>query len=384
MVANATARRFMWETRPCSGVVRCSPRPFLAQRPRGAPSTVVDERRLDRPCRRRDGARAAPDSSRWRCGPSCSTGRPAGHGSLAQHGDRHGDRRRRVVGGWAAPFDSSPGYSYLLAGLYVVSGRRWMGPAAVQLVLGAMTSVLVYALARRLRDHAVGVVAGLLAALYLPAVFYEGLLVKFALLPFVTALTLLGLQRVRDGRVAVGAPDGHRTGRSRSPAAEPPADRPRHRGVVGRRGGLASRAPADRSPGGRRRAPPGAHGGARPHGRPPRPRRGPCRHPLLPRNQRPSGRRIRLARRHPAGHRRSRRRRTPRGRASHRPCHERAGGVALLVRARSHLHPRRPGALRPPPGAEALAGAGGQRERQLRRRIRLRCARPPRCCACPW
>jgi hypothetical protein len=111
-------------------------------------------------------------------------------------------------GGWAAPFESSPGYSYLLAGLYVASGRRWIGPLALQLVLGALTSVLVYALARRLRTHAVGVVAGLLAALYLPAVFYEGLLVKFGFLPFVTALTLLGLQRIRDGCERWALPTG--------------------------------------------------------------------------------------------------------------------------------------------------------------------------------
>jgi 4-amino-4-deoxy-L-arabinose transferase-like glycosyltransferase len=111
-------------------------------------------------------------------------------------------------GGWAAPYDSSPGYSYVLALLYAGTGRQWVGPLLVQLLLGALTPLLVYALARDLRNHAVGLVAALLAACYLPAVFYEGLLVKFALVPFTTALALLGLQRVREGRLGWAHPAG--------------------------------------------------------------------------------------------------------------------------------------------------------------------------------
>jgi len=111
-------------------------------------------------------------------------------------------------GGWAAPFDSSPGYSYALALLYTLLGRHWAGPLIVQLVVGAATPLLVYGAGRRLRGHAVGLVAALLAALYLPAIFYEGLLVKFSFVPVVTAFVLLALLHVRDGELRWALPAG--------------------------------------------------------------------------------------------------------------------------------------------------------------------------------
>jgi 4-amino-4-deoxy-L-arabinose transferase-like glycosyltransferase len=104
------------------------------------------------------------------------------------------------LGGWAVPFDSSPAYSYVLAGLYRICGERWVGPVLIQLILGAVTPLLLYAVVRRVRGHAAGVVAALLAALYLPAIFYEGLLVKFSLVPVMVALALYTLLRVREGR----------------------------------------------------------------------------------------------------------------------------------------------------------------------------------------
>ena len=112
------------------------------------------------------------------------------------------------LGGWAAPFDSSPGYSYALAVLYSLSGRHWAVPLIVQLVLGATTPLLVYDIGRRHRGHAVGLVAALLAALYQPAIFYEGLLVKFSLVPVTTAFVLLALLRVRDGELRWALPAG--------------------------------------------------------------------------------------------------------------------------------------------------------------------------------
>ena len=107
--------------------------------------------------------------------------------------------RGEWLGGWAVPYDSSPGYSYVLAALYRASGQRWIGPAAVQLVLGAVAPILLAGVVRRLRDDRTAVVAALLGALYLPAIFYEGLLVKFSLVPVAASALLYATVRLRDG-----------------------------------------------------------------------------------------------------------------------------------------------------------------------------------------
>lgn len=49
-----------------------------------------------------------------------------------------------VTGGWAAPYDSSPGYSYALALLHRAGGRSWYVPVVVQLLLGASVPVLLH------------------------------------------------------------------------------------------------------------------------------------------------------------------------------------------------------------------------------------------------
>src|SRR5439155_1470718 len=50
----------------------------------------------------------------------------------------------RWLGGWAAPYDSSPGYAYLLAALYRICGRQWPGPLLIQIALGALVPLLVW------------------------------------------------------------------------------------------------------------------------------------------------------------------------------------------------------------------------------------------------
>jgi hypothetical protein len=106
------------------------------------------------------------------------------------------------VGGWAAPYDSSPGYDYVLAALYIATGRSWLGALVVQAVLGSLVPLLLYAAGRRLHGWSVGLLAALLAAAYAPAIFYEGLLVKFALVPVVVASLLLACVLLRTWRPA--------------------------------------------------------------------------------------------------------------------------------------------------------------------------------------
>jgi len=108
-----------------------------------------------------------------------------------------------VLGGPLAPYDSAPAYGVLLGLAYRVFGRGSAGPLVVQALLGAAVPLLLYAAGRRLASARVGLAAAALGAVYAPAVFYEGLTVKFALVPFAFAALLSAL--AADVPVAAGA-----------------------------------------------------------------------------------------------------------------------------------------------------------------------------------
>ncbi len=94
------------------------------------------------------------------------------------------------LGGWAADYDSTLGYSYWLAALYALGGG-WLAPLVVQALLGGIACALVAMAGARLWSPFVGVAAAVLLAAYAPALFYETLLVKFALIPVAVATVLL-------------------------------------------------------------------------------------------------------------------------------------------------------------------------------------------------
>src|SRR5262249_16772020 len=96
----------------------------------------------------------------------------------------------RWLGGWSAPYENSPAYAYLLSVAYWASGGRWLPALVVQGLVGAVGPFLLYGGGRGVAGVRVGVLAAWLAALYLPFVFYETLLVKYALLPVVVSLVL--------------------------------------------------------------------------------------------------------------------------------------------------------------------------------------------------
>jgi hypothetical protein len=97
------------------------------------------------------------------------------------------------LGGPLAPYDSAPAYALLLGLAYRAFGGEWTGPLVVQAVLGAAVPLLLYGAGRRLASTSVGLAAALLAAIYAPAIFYEGLTVKFALVPVAVSALLLAL-----------------------------------------------------------------------------------------------------------------------------------------------------------------------------------------------
>ena len=94
-----------------------------------------------------------------------------------------------------APFFLDPLYPYFVGAIYAVAGRSLLAVAAVQAVLGALAAPLVFDAARPWLPRPVPRVAGIAAALYLPAVFFGTVLMKPTLALFLVALMLWLLSR---------------------------------------------------------------------------------------------------------------------------------------------------------------------------------------------
>jgi 4-amino-4-deoxy-L-arabinose transferase-like glycosyltransferase len=69
-----------------------------------------------------------------------------------------------------------PGYYYFLAAVYALFGHSYLAVRVVQAVLGTLTCLLVYLLAREIFGPPAGFLAGLTAAVYPPLIFYTGVL----------------------------------------------------------------------------------------------------------------------------------------------------------------------------------------------------------------
>jgi len=119
----------------------------------------------------------------------------------------------RIAGGdWIGTetFYQAPLYPYFLAAIRAVFGRSVPAVYVVQALLGSVACVLVYLAAERLFSRRVGVAAGLMLALYPPAVFFDGVLQKASVALFLTsALVLLAAATIERRRwwlwLAMGA-----------------------------------------------------------------------------------------------------------------------------------------------------------------------------------
>jgi 4-amino-4-deoxy-L-arabinose transferase-like glycosyltransferase len=92
-------------------------------------------------------------------------------------------------------FLNGPLYPYLLALLYGLFGPSLAAAKAVQCVLGALSCVLVWALARRLFEARVALLASAMTAVYGMLVFYEGTLIVANIQVFLALLILLAVVR---------------------------------------------------------------------------------------------------------------------------------------------------------------------------------------------
>ena len=96
---------------------------------------------------------------------------------------------RIAHGAWrpTGTFYQSPFYAYFLALVYTIAGVGQWAPRIVQVLLGSVSPILVYAIGTRLFSRRIGWIAGIALALYGPIVLEEITLSKTTLL-VVTAL----------------------------------------------------------------------------------------------------------------------------------------------------------------------------------------------------
>jgi tetratricopeptide (TPR) repeat protein len=113
--------------------------------------------------------------------------------------------RRIAAGDWVGHdvFFMGPLYPYFLGLVYKIFGPSLLAAKLVQSLVGALTAGVVYLLGREVFGAAVGVVAGLLAALYIPFIFTDTLILLPVLATLLNALMLYflcrGLTRTRRG-----------------------------------------------------------------------------------------------------------------------------------------------------------------------------------------
>ena len=105
----------------------------------------------------------------------------------------HDDWAREVASGTLSgdqPFFRAPLYPYALGLLYRATGGSYAIPRVLQFIMGALTALLTYAIARKLLGRLAGIVSGLLAAVYPVLIYFEGELLTETLFVFLIMLSL--------------------------------------------------------------------------------------------------------------------------------------------------------------------------------------------------
>jgi tetratricopeptide (TPR) repeat protein len=118
-----------------------------------------------------------------------------------------------AAGDWVGHdvFYQAPLYPYFLGVIYASVGRNLFLVRIAQAVIGSTSCVLLAYAARRVYNDAAGVAAGVLLALWAPAIFFDSLLQKSVLDVFFVSLTVWLVVRVG---TAGGQLRGHRSDRA--------------------------------------------------------------------------------------------------------------------------------------------------------------------------
>jgi tetratricopeptide (TPR) repeat protein len=100
--------------------------------------------------------------------------------------------RRIAAGDWIGTdvFYQAPLYPYFMGAIYALAGHDVLAVRVCQALLGSVACALIADAAWRLFSKRAGIIAGLLLALYPPAIFFDGLVQKTALDAFLTSLAI--------------------------------------------------------------------------------------------------------------------------------------------------------------------------------------------------
>ena len=125
-------------------------------------------------------------------------------------GDSHGYdewAQRIAAGDWLGHevFYQAPLYPYLLGVTYAIAGRSLLVVRIVQALIGSASCVLLALAGVRLFSRRVGLTAGVMLALYAPAIFFDGLLQKSTLDVFFICLSLWLISRTMNAKAAKSA-----------------------------------------------------------------------------------------------------------------------------------------------------------------------------------
>ncbi len=109
--------------------------------------------------------------------------------------------REIAAGNWAGDqvFFNAPLYPYFLAGIYSIAGRDLMLVRLIQISLGSLSCVLATIAGNLLFSRRVGLVAGVLLAVYPTAIFTDCLIQKEVLALLLMAILVVLLSRVWNG-----------------------------------------------------------------------------------------------------------------------------------------------------------------------------------------
>ena len=107
---------------------------------------------------------------------------------------------RRIASGTSEreAFFMSPLYPHFLSAIYRILGRDLLLVRIIQAGIGSATAAMTYMIGRRVFGSRVGLIAGLVTALYGALVFYDGSILITPLLVFLNALCLYLLIRADD------------------------------------------------------------------------------------------------------------------------------------------------------------------------------------------
>lgn len=97
------------------------------------------------------------------------------------------------------PYYRPPAYTYLLSVIYLVSGGSYLAPRIFNVMLGLISIVLMYRLAKRLFGSGVGLVTAALMATYWGFIYYEGEVNDPAVFVFLLPCLLFSLYRWKRG-----------------------------------------------------------------------------------------------------------------------------------------------------------------------------------------